>query len=183
MNREPLNAAGKAQVGILFDMAHHTADQVENCVNMNLSVYKEIMNELAECCDSAWDIQDYGAALQWQNGVYRPFLDRAMHYNTRLLGLASGSARELSRHFENRWHHLNSHWQMPDWSTGWTTGQWPWLRSDPGSFNALQDATQAMMSLWSAMSTTAAPGKRRQSPDLHALNNHRANHKAHARPH
>lgn len=147
MNREPINAAGKAQVGALFDMAHHTADQVENCMNMNLSVYKEIMNELADCCDSAWDVQDYNAALQWQNGVFRPFLDRALQYNTRLLGLASGSAHELNRHFEKRWHQLGSPWSWPVWNSS----AWPWLRSDAMPLHALQDATQAMMSLWSSM--------------------------------
>ena len=179
MNREQLHAAGKAQAGVFFDMAHHTADQVENCINLNLSVYKEIMNELAECCDSAWDIQDYNAALQWQNGVFRPFLDRALQYNTRLLGVTSGSAREISRAFENRWHHLHNHWSVP----AWDTGAWPWLRSDAVSLNAMQDAAQAMMSLWSAMNmpTTASP--RTKSQDLHALHNHRGNHKAHARTH
>lgn len=179
MNPQQLNAAGKAQAGVFFDLAHHAADQVENCLNLNLSVYKEIMNELAECCDSAWDIRDFNAALQWQNGVFRPFLDRSLHYNTRLLGVTSGSAREISRAFENRWHHLHPHWP----ASAWDSGAWPWLRSDAVSLNAMQEATQAMMSLWSAMNTPVAGSPRGKSHDLHALNNHRGNHKAHARAH
>jgi len=182
MNREQINAAGKAQVGVLFDMANHTAGEVENWMNLNLSVYKEIMNEFAECCDSAWDIQDYAAAMQWQAGVFRPFLDRAMQYNTRLMGMASGSARELTRAFENRWHHLNQHLQMP----GWNMGPWPWPRTGDVSMTALQDATQALMSLWSSMNLPASSAPRparSHGNDLHALHNQRNHHKAAPRHH
>jgi phasin family protein len=184
MNRDQIQTASKAQVGALFDMAQHTVGELENWLNLNLSVYKEIMGEFADCCDTAFDIQDFSAAMQWQAGVYRPFLERAVQYNTRLMGLASGSARELSKVFENRFHHLQPQLSL----NAWTPGAWPWPRSGDVSMAALQEGMQALMSLWTAMSTPSAAGSRARAarPDLHALDHGRPasnGHKAHSRPH
>lgn len=170
MNQETLQDASKAQMGVWFDLANLSVGEYENWMNLNLSVYKEIMGEFADCCNAACDVRDYGAALQWQSMVFRPFLERAVQYNTRLVGVANGSARELSRLLEKRWHQANEHLHH---AGSWGFGAWPWPRSSDVSTAAMQEATQALLSLWSAMAAPARPTATRQAAgnDVHALHN------------
>lgn len=181
MNRDPMHTASKAQMGALFDMAQHSVGEFENWLNLNLSVFKEIMGEFADCCDTAFDIHDYPSAMQWQAGVFRPFLERAVQYNTRLMGLASGSARELSKVFENRFHHLQPQLSL----NALSPTAWPWPRSGDVSMAAFQEATRAMMSLWATMSSpvAAASSPAAARSDLHALHNGRNGDKARSAAH
>ena len=144
--------------------------EYENWMNLHLSVYKEIMGEFADCCNAACDVRDVGAAVQWQTMVFRPFLERAVQYNTRLVGVANGSARELSRLLEKRWHQANEHLHH---TGNWGLGVWPWPRSSDVSTAALQEATQALLSLWSAMAAPGKPAPRRHAAghDVNALHN------------
>ena len=170
MNQETLQDVSKAQMGTWFDLANLSVGEYENWMNLNLSVYKEIMGEFADCCNAACDVRDVGAALQWQSMVFRPFLERAVQYNTRLVGVANGSARELSRLVEKRWHQANEHLHH---AGPWSAAAWPWPRSSDVSTAALQEATQALFSLWSAMAAPGKPSPRRHAAgnDVHALHN------------
>lgn len=170
MNQETLQDVSKAQMGAWFDLANLSVGEYENWMNLNLSVYKEIMGEFADCCNAACDVRDIGAALQWQSMVFRPFLERAVQYNTRLVGVANGSARELSRLVEKRWHQANEHLHH---AGPWGAATWPWPRSGDVSTAAMQEATQALLSLWSAMAAPGKPSPRRHAAgnDVHALHN------------
>lgn len=170
MNQETLQDASKAQMGVWFDLANLSVGEYENWMNLHLSVYKEIMGEFADCCNAACDVRDPGAALQWQTMVFRPFLERAVQYNTRLAGVANSSTRELARLLEKRWHQANEHLHH---AGTWGLGAWPWPRSADVSTTALQDATQALFSLWSVMASPAQPAGPRKSAhhDVHVLHN------------
>ncbi|TXI73576.1 MAG: phasin family protein [Limnohabitans sp.] len=113
MTTDQLYASQKAQLDQWFELADKSLDEFEKLSELNFNACRGALQDMAHCCQSACDIRDMPGALNWQNGVLKPFAERSAEYGARLMGLASGSGRDFGRSFENQWQTLTR--QMNGW--------------------------------------------------------------------
>lgn len=165
MTTDQLHASQKNQVNQWFELVDKSLDETEKLFDLQLSAYRETLHEMATCCQSACDIRDVPGAFSWQTATFKPFAEHSVQYGARLMGLASGSGREIGRSFENQWQAMTQ--QMRDWM-----GDWPRMGPQGAqNFDYFRDTMKAFDNVWES-----ARHQMQQSQDaaLHALPENKA---------
>ncbi|MEN9889604.1 MAG: hypothetical protein RL559_1641 [Pseudomonadota bacterium] len=170
MSTDQMQTAQKAQVNQWFDWADKSLDEAEKLMDLHLSAYRDTLKEMAQCCQNACEVHDMPSAWHWQSGALKPFAEQSAHYGARLMGLASGSGRELSRSFENQWQALSQ--QMRG-----MVGDWPraGAQKPDAAFDYLRNTMQAFDSVWESARHNL---QQSQQAALQAVSSHKAPTKA-----
>jgi phasin family protein len=143
MTTDQLQSAQKNQVSQWFDLADKSLDETEKLLELQLASCRETLQEMAHCCQRACDIRDVPTAFHWQIGAFKPFAEHSAQYGARLMGLASGSGREMSRSFENQWQAMGQ--QMRGWMGDWPR---PGTQNPDATFDYLRDTMKAFDHVW-----------------------------------
>ncbi len=138
-----LNASQKAQVSQWFELVDKSMDEAEKLFQLNFSTCRDTLQEMAQCCQSACDVRDIHSALSWQTAALKPLAEHSAQYGARLMGLASGSGREISRSFEHQWLALSR--QMTGWMAELSKSGEPVPES---AFGYLRSSMKAFDNVW-----------------------------------
>lgn len=102
MTVEQVMASHKANIETLVGLTSKAFEGVEKIVELNMTASKAAMAEAGEHAKAVLSVKDAQELLTLQSGLMQPLAEKTAAYNRHLYDIASGSAAEFTRAFEEQ---------------------------------------------------------------------------------
>ncbi len=102
MTVEQVMASHKANIETLVGLTSKAFEGVEKIVELNLTASKVAMAEAGDHAKAVLSVKDAQELLALQSGLMQPLAEKAAAYNRHLYDIATGSAAEFTRAFEDQ---------------------------------------------------------------------------------
>ena len=102
MTVEQVMASHKANIETLVGLTSKAFEGVEKIVELNLTASKAALAEAGEHAQAVLSVKDAQELLTLQSGLMQPLAEKTAAYNRHLYDIASGSAAEFTRVFEEQ---------------------------------------------------------------------------------
>ncbi len=99
---EQVMASHKANIETLVGLTSKAFEGVEKIVELNLTASKVAMAEAGDNAKAFLSVKDAQELLTLQSGLMQPLAEKTAAYNRHLYDIASGSATEFTRAFEEQ---------------------------------------------------------------------------------
>ncbi len=102
MTVEQVMASHKANIETLVGLTSKAFEGVEKIVELNMIASKAALAEAGDHAKAVLSVKDAQELLTLQSGLMQPLAEKAAAYNRHLYDIASGSAAEFTRAFEEQ---------------------------------------------------------------------------------
>jgi phasin family protein len=102
MTVEQVMASHKANIETLVGLTSKAFEGVEKIVELNMVASKAALAEAGDHAKAMLSVKDAQELLTLQSGLMQPLAEKAAAYNRHLYDIASGSAAEFTRAFEEQ---------------------------------------------------------------------------------
>ncbi len=99
---EQVMASHKANIETLVGLTSKAFEGVEKIVELNLTASKAALAEAGDQAKAFLSVKDAQELLALQSGLMQPLAEKTAAYNRHLYDIASGSASEFTRAFEEQ---------------------------------------------------------------------------------
>ena len=102
MTVEQVMASHKANIETLVGLTGRAFESVEKIVELNMTASKAALAEISDHAKAVLSVKDAQELLTLQSGLLQPLAEKTAAYNRHLYDIASGSAAEFTRAFEEQ---------------------------------------------------------------------------------
>lgn len=102
MTVEQVMASHKANIETLVGLTSKAFEGVEKMVELNLTASKAALAEAGDHARAVLSVKDAQELIALQSGLMQPLAEKAAAYNRHLYDIASGSATDFARAFEEQ---------------------------------------------------------------------------------
>jgi len=99
---EQVMASHKANIETLVGLTSKAFEGVEKIVELNLTASKAALAEAGDHAKAVLSVKDAQELLTLQSGLMQPLAEKTAAYNRHLYDIATGSASEFTRAFEEQ---------------------------------------------------------------------------------
>ncbi len=99
---EQVMASHKANIETLVGLTSKAFEGVERIVELNMTASKAALAEAGDHAKAILSVKDAQELLTLQSGLMQPLAEKTAAYNRHLYDIASGSAAEFTRAFEEQ---------------------------------------------------------------------------------
>lgn len=99
---EQVMASHKANIETLVGLTSKAFEGVERIVELNMTASKAALAEAGDHAKAVLSVKDAQELLTLQSGLMQPLAEKTAAYNRHLYDIASGSAAEFTRAFEEQ---------------------------------------------------------------------------------